>query len=139
MREREADLYEFVKIRDVGMSVAGRITRYGENENGPFIVMQPIFVQATRGGEWKKYGGAAVGLTTDLRRKVNPPDVGRVLMLTFSDTQPSKQGTPMKMFKVYELDEREVTALSGKAPNLTPGPVNAEFYEQSDDEDALPF
>lgn len=118
MKEREVVNHEFVKMRTIGTAVAGRVTRYGNNDNGPFIVLEPIFVKE-RGGVWRKYGGAALGLTTDLRRKIDADDKGKILQIEFVDTQESRSGAPQKLFKVFDLDNSEASAIAKGATEET--------------------
>lgn len=115
-KERQVVNHEFVKLNTLGKSVVGRVTRYGTNDNGSFIVLEPIFIQDAPSAKWKRYGGAAVGLSTDLRRKIDESDKGKILQITFTDTQPvAGQPSPQKLFKVLDLDNAEATEISDKA------------------------
>lgn len=118
MKERESKpLAEFVKITKIGQTIAGKMTRYspGTEGNSPFVVFEPAFLREEVGGKWTGYGNAAFGLSTDIARKADAKDVGKWLLFQFHDTEPTNKGGVKKLFKVYELDAAEVTALQGKA------------------------
>ncbi len=138
-KQREVVNYEFVKFTTIGKSVAGRVKSFGKNDQGTFIVFEPVFVRPTRNGKWSKYGGAAVGLTTDLRRKIFDSDVSKVFRITFNDTKPSQNPDPQKLFLVEELERDEIIQLAADATPVE-GPVNTDGGQPGADyDDDLPF
>lgn len=100
--------------------------------------MEPVFVQRP-GGPWARFGSAAVGLSTDLRRKVTEADVGKALMLTYHATSPSDKGSPQKLFKVFEMDGEEIKGLADQAPDFAAAGTKLNPGGESDDDDDLPF
>lgn len=106
-------LPEFLKFTRIGQQVCGRITKYEQNKNGPFVVMEPVLVME-KDGTWSRYAGAALGLTTDLGRKIIAGDVGKFLQVVFRDTEPTDQGSDKKIFAVLDLDNDEIRAIAAK-------------------------
>ena len=115
-REGARMLPEFVKITTVGQTVAGRVKKFGDNDNGHFAVMEPVYLRDKVGGSWDKFGTAAVGLSTDILRKLDvQKDGGKFFLFQFVDTEATTRGGIKKKFKVYELDAAESSALDKKA------------------------
>jgi hypothetical protein len=105
----------FVKINRVGQSVAGKVVRYGENDNGPFFVLEPAFAREAIGEKWQKHTTFAIGLSAGIVRKVKgAEDVGKHLLFVFHDTEAVDRGTK-KLFKVFTLDSAEVLKLETEA------------------------
>lgn len=140
MKEREVVNAEFVKLRTIGMAVCGRISRYDTNQNSDFVIMQPIFVRRSHDGKWQKYGAGAVGLSTDLARKISREDVGKVIMAEFKDTKESASGSPQKLFGVFELEKEEIIAMNDKAEVMPEGAkIHGDNAGGKPDDDDLPF
>lgn len=119
VERKEKPLPEFVKITKEGQSVAGRIVRFGKGKLGThFVILSPIFLRDQQGGQWEKYGEAAVNLSTDMLRKVDlAKDAGKFLVFNYTQKVATEQGGEKKIFRVLELDDKEIKELDGKAKN----------------------
>ncbi len=135
----------FFKFTTIGQQVAGVVKRYGNSDNGPFIVFEPVLVRNARGEQMHSFASAAVGLTTDLKLKVSQTDVGKCLALTFTDTEPTKKDSNKKLFRVEELDRGELIDLARAADNSERQNVYSRSAETegdivaADNDDDLPF
>lgn len=141
---------EFYAFNAIGQTVAGRVTRFGKNDNGMFAILSPVLV---RGADANKPDGVrfwrfheiAIGLSANLRAKLVEEDLGKFFRLTFTDRVPSRGQTPKKVFHVEELTRDEMTALAKDAedkgrytpPPRDPREPSQEFAPVEDDD--LPF
>lgn len=102
----------FFKFTRIGQWAAGKVARGNETENGPFIVFEPVLIHAEDGPP-RMYESAAIGLSTDLSLKIDYKlDVGNLLLIEFADTEPTKKGSPKKVFRVSVLTPAELTNLA---------------------------
>ncbi len=144
MKEREVVISEFVKWKELGITVVGKIVSFGNNKNGDFVELAPVLYRVNDNAKWTRYDRLAVGLTTDLQRKVRREDVAAIIFIKYDDTRPSPSGSPQKLFKVFDVSKEEAAdfAKNAKAASgpLNPPPAaggSTDQYEH-DDED-LPF
>ena len=141
-KEREAVRSEFVKFTTIGQAVAGLVTDFRENDNGPLIEISPVIQRAGRGKEWQRFGSVAVGLGTDLARKISRNDVGSLLLIEFKDKEPTTKGSDLKIFRVLELERDELAKLglmiepAQAKEAAAPKPADRQL---GDDDDDLPF
>lgn len=128
MKEIDVVNAPYFKFDAIGQTVAGRVTRYDTNKFGDFVILEPLFVMNADAKTFTKYPNGAIGLTTDLARKISPDSKGRAMMVRFDDTAESGKKDRQKMFKVYELEASEVRDLNDKA---TAAPAEASFNGES--------
>lgn len=140
---------EFFKLVKFGQKVIGRIDEYHEARNGnsAFVVISPVLIrEEPKDAVMTRYHGVAIGLTTDLVRKVTDKDIGHFLSIEYVSSEPTNKGSPRKIFRVLELEKmemlelaREAAAVDGvyKAPART---IAADGEQAADDDgDDLPF
>ena len=118
--EREKVNVQFAKITRIGQSVAGTITRFGENDNGPFMILGGdgsfAYAREQPGAEWQKFESFAVGLSTNLAEKIFPDkDKGSAFACRYRDNEKTSRGGEKKMFKVLHLDAAELAEIDSKA------------------------
>lgn len=147
--KREAQpMSEFFKFHSPGQAVAGQIDKFGHSGqfDTDFMVLAPAIIKQDRGSTPKLYGSVAVGLSADLLSKINQQkDTGIYVSVEFTHTEPSKKGSPKRIFEVNELSESEFTKLESRATREFSG--NAYKKERDDsvppnaleDDDDLPF
>ncbi len=144
MKEREVVISEFVKWKEIGITVVGKVASFGNNKNGDFIELSPVLYRANDKAKWTRYARLAVGLTTDLQRKVKREDMAAFVYIRYDDTRPSPSGSPQKLFKVFDVTKEEALDFAKNAQAAS-GPLNpppaaggsTEQYEHDDDD--LPF
>ena len=151
-QERQAGpMSSFFKFTEIGQVAAGFVKRHFSGDNGDAFVLAPAVLRETATGQPKTYHGAAVGLSTDMLRKVDTrADVGKFLSLQFIGTEPSKKGSPTKLFKVLELTAGEFDMMAARstvvndtyqppARNARPVDSIAEDGGELEEDDSLPF
>lgn len=107
---------DFAKMARPGQSIAGKIVRFGTTDNGDFAVFSPGYLREQIGGEWEKYGTVAVGLSTDIREKIDQKnDKNKSFIFLYDRNEPTNRGGQKKIFKVLELDDREAGELDAKS------------------------
>jgi hypothetical protein len=140
-REAQTNRAPFHKFTEIGQALAGRVTKFGNNDNGAFIELHPVLSREERGGAWVREDAAiAVGLATDLGMKIDGrADMNKYLLIEFTDTEPSKRGQPKKIFRVLDLTLKEIVGLRDgtfTVPDAEPRKTPAKAAEEIDD---LPF
>lgn len=112
---------QFVKITRIGQTVAGTITRFGENDNGTFMILGGdgksfAYAREQLGGEWMKLESFAVGLSAGLVRKIQQDrDKGIVVLCHYRDDEKTEKGGVKRIFKVVQLDASELADIEAKA------------------------
>lgn len=147
--KREArPLAEFFKFRSIGQVVAGKVDTFGKSGqfDTQYMTLVPAIIRESKDGTPRLFGSIAVGLSADLLAKINPrTDTGVYLAIEFTGREPSKKGSPKKVFEVSELSEAEFSRLESRANKETAG--NAYRSDVHDDvppndlegDDDLPF
>lgn len=110
-----APMASFFKFTKIGQSIAGLISKYATNEQGGFIVLRPALIREDRASAYCGYDGAAVGLATDIRLKITDKDTNKYVRIEFVDKEPTKKGSPRKIFRVELLERAELIALARDA------------------------
>lgn len=144
-----APMASFFKFTKLGQAVAGKIEKYAHNEQGGFIVLRPALVRDDRGEVFQGFDGAAVGLATDIRLKIQATDVNKFVRIEFVDKEPTAKGSPRKIFRVELLERAELVEIAKHADMTNRdkqyagrGGANADdtSSEASEDDDLdLPF
>jgi hypothetical protein len=107
---------DFARMTRPGQSIAGKIVRFGATDNGAFAVFSPGYLREQIGGEWEKYGTVAVGLSTDIRDKIDEKtDKNKSFVFVYDRNEPTSRGGQKKIFKVLELDDKEAGELDAKS------------------------
>ncbi len=123
LKEQDKLKEQWAKITRVGQTVAGTITRFGDNEQGPFMILGNVegkgpfaYAREQVGGEWMKHNAFAVGLSAGLVRKINTDKhKGAAVLCHFHDTEVMEKGGTKKLFKVMVLDAAELAEIESKA------------------------
>lgn len=110
-QKQETPLSEFVKVTAVGQQVIGKVVRYFQTSNGPAVELAPVMIRNRNDGQGERFGSLALGLSTDLQRKVSASDLGKVLAVAHTGLRPSTKGSPTKLFQVFELDAADLAEL----------------------------
>lgn len=143
--KREArELSEFFKFKEIGQIVVGQASKFGVTGQfgTQYMVLEPALLRAAKDAKPAKFGSLAIGLSADLLAKINPrTDEGVYLSIEFVGREPSKKGSPKKMFDVSELTEDEFTRLENRASGDYLAAYRAPEVDPSsgDDDDDLPF
>lgn len=104
---------EFFKFTQIGQAVAGLITSFKTSENGPFALFEPVLIRDNPDEPPKRYAGVAVGLSTDLKIKLDmQQDVKKFFSIEFAEKEPTSKGSDRKIFRVLELTRDEMKALA---------------------------
>lgn len=121
------DLAEFVKLNVIGAAVLGFVERQASNQSGRFLTLSPAAYRASKDGPFVRFEEMALGLSTDLARKILPNETGHILLAVFVGTKPTAQ-SPMKLFNVFDITAEEAKALiEGADPEkLLPGYMKSE-------------
>jgi hypothetical protein len=117
MQERKsAPLSDFYKFTVIGQCAVGRVDKFipASGDMSSIIVLSPVLLTKDGGGleQWER---AAIGLSTDLSQKITARDLGKDLMLSFRDTEPTTKGSKKKIFGVFELSIAEIRELAESA------------------------
>lgn len=146
--KREArPLAEFFKFRAIGQVVAGKVDTFGKSGqfDTQYMTLVPAIIRESKDGTPRLFGSIAVGLSADLLAKINPrTDTGVYLAIEFTGREPSKKGSPKKVFDVSELTEAEFTRLETRADRTTSGnayrsDVHDDIPNDLEGDDDLPF
>lgn len=120
----KAPLSGFFKFTELGQSVVGQVKDFftaGE-KNNPSMVLAPAMIRDERNGIPKRYASVAIGLSTDLRLKIDPKaHKGAFLLVEFVGKEKTNKGSDYKEFRVLILDSDEIRALAAKADNTHKG------------------
>src|SRR5258705_3861867 len=116
MKEREVVISEFVKWKEIGITVVGKVASFGNNKNGDFIELSPVLYRANDKAKWTRYARLAVGLTTDLQRKGKREDMAAIVYIKYGGRRPSPSGSPQKLFKGFYVTKKEALKFSKNAP-----------------------
>ena len=118
-KEREAKpISSFFKFTDIGDMAAGTIREFRKSQFGEFFVLSPAFLRRGRKGKVERYESAAITIASDMISKIDSSkDKGLSLSITFDDTEPTKKGSPKKLYKVLELEPQEQKQLASTADN----------------------
>lgn len=136
----------FFKFTKVGQYIVGLMDGYRDTPtSGPIATFTPCII--SDGNVKQAWGSVAIGLSTDLKFKVERADRGRWFLIKFSDTEPTKKGSPRKVFTVATLDSMEEVKEMSEGVDMTHRnelyPVASAVFagkgEADDSEDDLPF
>jgi hypothetical protein len=142
-----APMSAFFKFTKIGQKIAGRIHQYRTNDQGGFVILRPAILRDSRSDTFHAYESAAVGLATDLKLKITQRDEGKYISVEWTDQEPTKKGSPRKIFDVLELsgDEMKTLAAGADMSHRTElyrgrdGDANAAGDQTIPDDDDLPF
>jgi len=130
-----APMAAFFKFTKKGQKIAGVIESYKTNDKGGFISLRPALLRDDRNGVFQAYAGAAVGLATDLKFKITEHDTRKAVSIEWIDSEPTKKGSPKKIFRVEMLEREE---LIGLAHGADMSHRQEQYRGREDDDDSIP-
>jgi hypothetical protein len=118
-QERESrEMAEFFKFTKVGQSIVGWIETFGQGGQygTKYALFEPVLIRENESAPLRRFGSVAIGLSADLLSKLNiNRDAQKYFGIKYIDNQPSGKGSPKKVFRVMQLEEREYLKLQEQA------------------------
>lgn len=147
MERKAKPMGNFFKFTEIGQMACGKVRAFRSSENGDFVILEPAIIRPSKDGKLACYATAPIGLSTDMLQKVDArSDVGKLLLFKFVGKEPTKKGSPLKVFEVLDLEQHEYDQLLNRSedhssePYMT-APRNDATGDDplADSQDDLPF